>query len=78
MLAAVKAKPRQSAAAIRPAFTSAARDGLARSVGTEERPRLIEQGSTSTTVGGNHAQRSFTVQTGMARPITDESGDGPK
>jgi hypothetical protein len=49
MLAAVKAKPRQSAAAIRPAVTFRALDGLAGAVGTEERPRQIEQNSTSGT-----------------------------
>jgi hypothetical protein len=79
VLAAVTAKPRtEYGAPIRPPLTSAARDGFAvRSDGgtavsdrTEEQHRGVADRT--------HTQRSFTVQTGVARPITDESSDGPK
>jgi hypothetical protein len=46
VLAAVKAKQRQIAAAMRPALTFAERDGLARAAGTENWAPLIEQRST--------------------------------
>jgi hypothetical protein len=46
MLAVVKAKQRQSAAAVRPAVTFPARDGFTRAAGTENWAPLIEQRST--------------------------------